>query len=147
MVTRRKYSPASTLWIACILAVAGSALLAERAASQQPKQLLFLTHAGYYKHTSLGPAETAVTSWGARAGFEVTSLQGYQQDAESLDLSIISASDGTIEGSSFTFTVTRSFGGNDFSQMYSGTYEGDTIEGTIEGGRGGGRPFTGTRTE
>ena len=91
MVTTRKYSPASTLWIACILAVAGSAFLAERAASQQPKQLLFLTHAGYYKHTSLGPAETAVTSWGARAGFEVTSLQGYQQDAESLDLSIISA--------------------------------------------------------
>lgn len=91
MVTRRKHSPASTLWIACILAVSGSAFLAERAASQQPKQLLFLTHAGYYKHTSLGPAETAVTSWGAGAGFEVTSLQGYQQDAESLDLSIIDA--------------------------------------------------------
>jgi type 1 glutamine amidotransferase len=92
MVMRRKYSPASTLWIACILAVAGSALRAERAASQQqPKQLLFLTHAGLYKHTSLGPAERAVTSWGARAGFEVTTLEGYLQDAESLDLSIISA--------------------------------------------------------
>ncbi len=92
MVKNRKYSPASTLWIACILAVAGSALRAERAASQQqPKQLLFLTHAGLYKHTSLGPAERAVTSWGARAGFEVTTLEGYLQDAESLDLSIISA--------------------------------------------------------
>lgn len=56
-------------------------------------------------------------------------------------------SDGTIQGNSFTFTVTRSFGGNDFSLMYSGTYEGDTIEGTLEGGRGGGRPFRGTRTE
>ncbi len=92
MVVKRKYSPASTLWIACILAVAGSALRAERAASQQqPKQLLFLTHAGLYKHTSLGPAERAVTSWGQRAGFEVTTLEGYLQDAESLDLSIISA--------------------------------------------------------
>ncbi len=91
MVTTRKYAPASTLWIACILAMAGSALLSERAASQQPKQLLFLTHAGYYKHTSLGPAEEAVTSWGPRAGFEVTTVQGYLQDAESLDLSFISA--------------------------------------------------------
>ena len=91
MLTTRKCSPASTLWIACILAVAGSALLSERAASQQPKQLLFLTHAGYYKHTSLGPAEEAVTSWGPRAGFEVTTVQGYLQDAESLDLSFISA--------------------------------------------------------
>ena len=92
MIKNRKYSPASTLWIACLLAVAESALRAERAASQQqPKQLLFLTHAGLYKHTSLGPAERAVTSWGARAGFEVTTLQGYLQDAESLDLSIISA--------------------------------------------------------
>ena len=54
-------------------------------------------------------------------------------------------SDGTIDGNSFTFTVTRSFGGNSFSQVYSGTIDGDTIGGTIEGGRGGGRPFTGTR--
>ena len=91
MVAKRKYSPASTLWIACILAVAGSALLSERAASQQPKQLLFLTHAGYYKHTSLEPAEAAVTSWGPRAGFEVTTVQGYLQDAESLDLSFLDA--------------------------------------------------------
>jgi len=92
MVAKRKYSTPSTLWISCILAVAGSAFLGERAASQQqPSKLLFLTHAGLYKHTSLGPAESAVTSWGPRAGFEVTTLQGYQQDAESLDLSIIDA--------------------------------------------------------
>ena len=56
---------------------------------QEPKQLLFLTHAALYKHTSLGPAETAVASWGPDAGFEVTALQGYLQDAASLDLSII----------------------------------------------------------
>ena len=92
MVKNRKYSLASTLWISCVLAVAGAALLGERAAAQQqPSRLLFLTHAGLYKHTCLGPAELAVTSWGQRAGFEVTTLQGYQQDAESLDLSIISA--------------------------------------------------------
>jgi hypothetical protein len=57
----------------------------------------------------------------------------------------IEISDATIEGMSFTFTVTRSFGDNSFSQVYSGTFEGDTMEGTIEGGRGGGQPFTGTR--
>ena len=58
MVVKRRYSPASTLWISCILAVAGAALLGEQATSQQqPSKLLFLTHAGLYKHTSLGPAE------------------------------------------------------------------------------------------
>ena len=45
MVVKRRYSPTSTLWIGCILAVAGAALLGERAASQQqPSKLLFLTH-------------------------------------------------------------------------------------------------------
>lgn len=58
----------------------------------------------------------------------------------------IEISDGTIDGNSFSFTMTLSFGGNSFDQVYSGTFEGDTIEGTIEGGRGGGRPFTGTRS-
>ncbi len=92
MVVKRKYSPASTLWISCLLAVAGAALLGERAASQQqPSKLLFLTHAGLYKHTSLGPAERAVATWGPRAGFEVTTVQGYLQDAESLDLSFLNA--------------------------------------------------------
>ncbi len=92
MVMNRKCSSVSRLWIGCILAVAGVALFGQRAASQQqPRKLLFLTHAGYYKHSSLGPAETAVASWGLEAGFEVTVLQGYLQDAESLDLSIIDA--------------------------------------------------------
>ncbi len=56
-----------------------------------PKRLLFLTHAGLYKHTSLGPAERAVASWAQGAGFELTALQGYLQDQESLDLSMITA--------------------------------------------------------
>ncbi|MCH7992165.1 MAG: ThuA domain-containing protein [Gemmatimonadetes bacterium] len=55
------------------------------------KKLLFLTHAGLYKHTSLGPAERAVASWGPEAGYELTVLQGYLQDADELDLSIITA--------------------------------------------------------
>ena len=92
MLTTRKYGSVSRLWICCILAVAAVALFGEQVASrQQPRKLLFLTHAGYYKHSSLGPAETAVTSWGPEAGFEVTALQGYLQDAESLDLTIIDA--------------------------------------------------------
>ena len=92
MVMNRKCSSVSRLWIGCLLAVAGVALFAERVASQQqPRKLLFLTHAGYYKHSSLGPAETAVASWGPEAGFEVTVLQGYLQDAASLDLSMINA--------------------------------------------------------
>ena len=59
----------------------------------------------------------------------------------------ITISDGTIDGNSFTFTVTRNFGGNDFSQVYSGAIDGETLAGTIEGGRGGGQPFTGKRPE
>ena len=55
-------------------------------------------------------------------------------------------SDGTLEGNSFTFTVTLSFGGNSIEQMYSGTVEGNTITGTVRGGRGD-RPFTGQRRE
>ena len=43
---------------------------------QAPKKLLFLTHAGLYKHTSLGPAERAVASWGPDAGYVLTALQG-----------------------------------------------------------------------
>ncbi|MCH7857825.1 MAG: hypothetical protein IIB37_13810 [Gemmatimonadetes bacterium] len=61
----------------------------------------------------------------------------------------IEISDGKIDGSSFSFTVTRTFGDNSIVQSYSGTVDGMTLTGTIEGGgRGGGgqpRPFTGKR--
>jgi len=67
-------------------------LLATTASAQEgPKRLLFLTHAGLYKHASLDDAERAVTAWGADAGFEVTTLEGYLQDADALDLSMITA--------------------------------------------------------
>ena len=55
------------------------------------KKLLFLTHAGYYKHTSLGPAEQAVTELGETGGFAVTTVEGYKQDAKSLDFSFLTA--------------------------------------------------------
>jgi type 1 glutamine amidotransferase len=69
----------------------GGIVAASTAGPQAPKKLLFLTHAGLYKHTSLGPAEMAVASWGEEAGYEVTSVQGYLQEQEELDLSIINA--------------------------------------------------------
>ena len=63
-------------------------LLAQPAA---PKNLLFLTHAGLYKHTSLGPAEKAVTELGKQGGFEVTTVEGYTQEAEKLDFSFLTS--------------------------------------------------------
>ncbi len=59
----------------------------------------------------------------------------------------IQISDGTIDGSSFSFTVTRTFGDNSFALVYSGAIDGDMLAGTVDGGRGGGQPFTGKRPE
>jgi len=75
----------------CLAVLLLSSLVAGSSAQQAPKRLLMLTHAGLYKHTSLGPAEAAVTSWGTTAGFEVTTLQGYLQEAPDLDLSMVTA--------------------------------------------------------
>ena len=55
----------------------------------EPARLLFLTHAGLYRHTSLEPAERAVTELGRDGGFEVTTHQGYLQDADALDFSFL----------------------------------------------------------
>jgi type 1 glutamine amidotransferase len=52
-------------------------------------KLLFLTHAGLYKHPSLGPAEAAVIDWGKRTGFEVTTVEGYKYDADKLDFAFL----------------------------------------------------------
>ena len=53
------------------------------------KRLLFLTHAALYKHSSLAPAEAAVTDYGKSGGFDVTTLDGYKQDSAKLDLSFL----------------------------------------------------------
>jgi len=52
---------------------------------------------------------------------------------------------GRVEGNAFSFSITLSFNGNEVTQEFSGTFEGDTMDGTIQGGRGGGRPFRGER--
>jgi type 1 glutamine amidotransferase len=57
--------------------------------AQAPKKLLFLTHAALYKHTSLGPAEKAVIELGKTGGYEVTTVEGYKQDAKQLDFSFL----------------------------------------------------------
>lgn len=57
--------------------------------AQSPPRLLFLTHAGLYKHTSLGPAEQAVVELGKTGGFEVTALEGYRLDAKAHDFAFL----------------------------------------------------------
>ena len=67
-----------------------SAASAKAPASQAPnRKLLFLTHAALYKHTSLDDAEKAVTELGKTGGFEVTTVEGYKQDAKQLDFSFL----------------------------------------------------------
>jgi hypothetical protein len=58
----------------------------------------------------------------------------------------LSISEGSVEGSSFRFTLTVDVQGTTITQRYSGTFEGDTMQGQIEGGRGGSQPFTGRRS-
>ena len=64
-------------------------LAAASVSAQPPRKLLFLTHAALYKHTSLGPAEKAVIELGKTGGFEVTTVEGYKQDAKQLDFSFL----------------------------------------------------------
>ena len=69
-----------------------------------------------------------------------------------------SKKNGVIEGKSFSFRVSQStegmppamrdrIGGNSFSQSFSGTIDGGSMEGTIMGIRGQGRPFSGQRKD
>ena len=69
-----------------VVALLAAATLSAQAA---PKKLLFLTHAALYKHTSLGPAEKAVTELGKTGGYEVTTVEGYKQDPKQLDFSFL----------------------------------------------------------
>lgn len=74
----------------CAFSLLPFALTAEESkTAQAPKKLLFLTHAALYKHTSLGPAEKAVIELGKTGGFEVTTVEGYKQDAKQLDFSFL----------------------------------------------------------
>ena len=56
------------------------------------KRVLVLTHNAFYQHDMLPTLERTVRELGQEGGFEVTSLEGYRQDADAIDLSMISAS-------------------------------------------------------
>ncbi|HEY7288759.1 MAG TPA: ThuA domain-containing protein [Vicinamibacterales bacterium] len=73
--------------IVCLTTLAFSG--AGRAQTAGKKKLLFLTHAALYKHTSLGPAEKAVTELGRNGGFDVTTVEGYKQAAAAIDLTFL----------------------------------------------------------
>jgi type 1 glutamine amidotransferase len=70
----------ATLLAAGLLATLGA---------QPPRTLLFLTHAGLYKHSSLSVAEGVVKELGAAGGFDVTTVEGYKQPSDALDLSFL----------------------------------------------------------
>ena len=57
----------------------------------------------------------------------------------------LEVSNGTVDGNSFSFTVTLSFQCNSIDLNYSGTVDGDEMSGTRGGPRGGGQPFTGQK--
>lgn len=57
----------------------------------------------------------------------------------------LEVSNGTVDGNSFSFTVTLSVQGNSIDLNYSGTVDGDEMSGTRGGPRGGGQPFTGEK--
>jgi type 1 glutamine amidotransferase len=80
------------VFAAVLVAAVAAETWAVHAQPQAParKKLLFLTHAALCKHSSLAPAEKAVTELGAKGGFDVTTLQGYAQDSDKIDLSMIS---------------------------------------------------------
>jgi len=73
--------------ISALIALCWPASVSTQTAAR--KKLLFLTHAGLYKHTNLGPAEKSVTEWGKTGGFDVTAVEGYKQDSNKIDLSFL----------------------------------------------------------
>jgi hypothetical protein len=73
--------------VACALLSVASGPTEQAPATR--KKLLFLTHAALYKHASLAPAEKAVAELGPKGGFDVTTLEGYKQDSDKIDLTIL----------------------------------------------------------
>ncbi len=81
----------STLWMRGALLVLALAATTLMSSAQAParKKLLFLTHPALYKHTSLEFAEKVVKELGTKNGYDVTTLEGYKQAADKIDLSMI----------------------------------------------------------
>jgi type 1 glutamine amidotransferase len=83
---QRRPNPKNLGWAVALAAVLAAPFAIE---AQGQKRLLFLTHAGLYKHTSLGPAEKAVLELGKTNGFDVTTVEGYRLDAKEHDFSFL----------------------------------------------------------
>ena len=91
-----------------------------------------------------GPPES-ITQFDSQLGWKKRANASVRRSTREFDIE-----DGAVDGNSFSFSMTLSFGDNSFTQEYSGTFDGDSMEGQIagggRGGRGGGpRPFTGKR--
>ena len=74
---------------AALVAALFAAPAAQSTQTTGVKKLLFLTHPALYKHTSLEFAEKAVTEWGKTNGFVVTTLEGYKQNTNAIDLTVL----------------------------------------------------------
>ena len=98
-----------------------------------------------------------VTTQGGRGGPQTSALV-LTQDGETLTGTMmfnlpeqaggpqeLEVSNGTVDGNSFSFTVTLSLQGNSIDLNYSGTVDGDEMTGTRGGPRGGGQSFTGEK--
>jgi len=93
LVGRHLVSAAMVAALATVLPTMVSGPSATSVVAQAPagKRLLLLTHNAFYKHTSLDDIENAVPELGKVGGFSVTSLEGYKQDPDEIDLSMITA--------------------------------------------------------
>jgi len=98
-----------------------------------------------------------ITTQGGRGGPQTSALV-LAQDGETLTGTMmfnlpeqaggpqeLEVSNGTVDGNSFSFTVTLSLQGNSIDLNYSGTVDGDEMSGTRGGPRGGGQSFTGEK--
>ena len=98
-----------------------------------------------------------VTTQGGRGGPQTSTLV-LVQDGETLTGTMmfnlpeqaggpqeLEVSNGTVDGNSFSFTVTLSLQGNSITLNDSGAVDGDEMSGTRGGPRGGGQSFTGQR--
>jgi hypothetical protein len=77
----------------------------------------------------------------------MTSTLTLKQDGSNLTGSLdggrgaVDIKDGKVDGNNVTFSITRSFGGNEMTTKYTGTLDGDSLKLEYEQpGRGGGEP-------
>ncbi|MFN7984294.1 MAG: ThuA domain-containing protein [Vicinamibacterales bacterium] len=81
----------TSVWMRGSLLVLALLAMTYGSSAQAParKKLLFLTHPALYKHTSLEPAEKAVKELGTKNGYDVTTLEGFRQAADKIDLTML----------------------------------------------------------